>query len=145
MQITKHQKHSMLKKPYNVELYTVYYVQYILSPRLYCTLQRIPGETSYLCWFVVLFFLSWFLHCSKSNPNFSDITWKVENMILHEIFQVVSSFPRYHLCYNTENNFLWNSKVGLKPFDITFFLSPFLIICISSCYINIKIPEQIHL
>ena len=36
----------------------------------------------------------WFLvsglHCPKSNPNFRNITWNVEeNMILHEIFRVV--------------------------------------------------------
>ena len=40
------------------------------------------------------------IHCSKSNPNFRDITWNVEdNMILHEKFSVVSRFP----CYPAEN------------------------------------------
>ena len=42
--------------------------------------------------------------CSKSNPNFRNITWRVaENMILHEIFRVVSRFPRYISCYIAEN------------------------------------------
>ena len=41
---------------------------------------------------------------SKSNPNFRDIRWNVvENMILHEIFHVVSRFPCYISCYITEN------------------------------------------
>ena len=36
------------------------------------------------------------VHCPKSNPNFHDITWNVvENMILHELFRVVSRCPRY--------------------------------------------------
>ena len=36
------------------------------------------------------------LHCPKKNPNFRDITWnKMENIILDEIFRVVSRFPRY--------------------------------------------------
>ena len=34
-------------------------------------------------------------HCPKSNQNFRDITWSiVENIILHEIFHLVSRFPR---------------------------------------------------
>ena len=40
----------------------------------------------------------------KSNPHFRDITWYVEeNLILHEIFRVVSRFPRYISCYNVES------------------------------------------
>ena len=35
------------------------------------------------------------IYCPKSNPNFRDISLNVvENMILHEIFHVVSNFPR---------------------------------------------------
>ena len=46
------------------------------------------------------------IHCPKSNPYFRDITWNVvENMILHEIFRVVSRFPRYISCYIAENWF----------------------------------------
>ena len=38
-------------------------------------------------------------HCSKSNPNLCDITLNlVKNMILHEIFRVVSRVP-YISCY----------------------------------------------
>ena len=41
--------------------------------------------------------------CPKSNPNFRDITWNVgENMILQEIFRVVTRFPRYISCYIAE-------------------------------------------
>ena len=72
-----------------------------------------------LCWtahFFNRFFLSVFfifimkpqklLHCPKSNPNFRDITWNVvENMILHELFRLVSRFPRYISCYIAENRF----------------------------------------
>ena len=44
------------------------------------------------------------LHCPKGNQNFRDITWKlVENIILHELFRVVSGFPRYISCYIAEN------------------------------------------
>ena len=40
------------------------------------------------------------LQCPKSNPNFRDIARNVEeNEILHEIFRVVSRFPRYISCY----------------------------------------------
>ena len=42
----------------------------------------------------------------KSNPNFCDITWNViEKMILHELFRVVSGFPRYIPCYIAKNQF----------------------------------------
>ena len=45
-------------------------------------------------------------HCPKSSPNFRDISWNVvENMILHEIFRVVSRFPRYISCYIAEYRF----------------------------------------
>ena len=44
------------------------------------------------------------IHCPKSNPNFRDITWNVEeNEILHEIFRVVSRFPCYISCSIAEN------------------------------------------
>ena len=46
------------------------------------------------------------LHCPKSNPHFHNITWKVEeNEILHEIFRIVSRFPRYISCSIVENLF----------------------------------------
>ena len=48
----------------------------------------------------------------KSNPNFPDITWNVE--ILHEIFCVVSHFPRYISYYFAENRFpLWQRMARL--------------------------------
>ena len=44
------------------------------------------------------------IHCPNSYQNFRDITWNIEeNEILHEIFHVVSRFPRYILCYISEN------------------------------------------
>ena len=46
------------------------------------------------------------MHCSKSNPNFRDIMRNEEeneNRIQHEIFCVVSRFPRCISCYNPEN------------------------------------------
>ena len=46
------------------------------------------------------------VHCQKSNPNFRDITLNVEkNLILHELFHVVSGFPRYISCYIAESRF----------------------------------------
>ena len=46
------------------------------------------------------------LHCQKNIPHFRDITGNVvENMILHEIFRVVSRFPRYISFYIAENRF----------------------------------------
>ena len=45
-------------------------------------------------------------HCSKSNPNFCDITLNVvENMILNETFRVVSRVSHYISCYVAENQF----------------------------------------
>ena len=55
------------------------------------------------------------LHCtlSESNPNFRDITRNVvESMILHEIFRVVSRFPRFISCYIAENRFLLGQCAG---------------------------------
>ena len=62
-----------------------------------------------------------FLHCPKSNPHFRHITWNVvENMTLHELFRVVSRFPRYISCYLAENWFpLGQCRVGWS--DIRFF------------------------
>ena len=42
------------------------------------------------------------IHCPKSNPNFRDISLNVvENMILHEIFRVVScTFSPLHFMLN---------------------------------------------
>ena len=42
----------------------------------------------------------------EKHPNFRDITWNVEeNLILHEIFRVISRFPRYISCYIAESQF----------------------------------------
>ena len=44
------------------------------------------------------------MHSPKSNLNFRDIAQNIEeNEILHEIFRVVSPFPRYISCYISEN------------------------------------------
>ena len=44
------------------------------------------------------------MHCKKGNPNFRDITWNVdENLTLHEIFRIVSRFPRYISCNIAES------------------------------------------
>ena len=49
-------------------------------------------------------FLQNIVHCPESNPNFRDITRNLEeNEIPHEIFRVVSRFPRYISCYISEN------------------------------------------
>ena len=46
------------------------------------------------------------VHCPKINPIFRDITCnEEENVILHEIFRVVSRFPCYISCYFAENQF----------------------------------------
>ena len=46
------------------------------------------------------------VRCPKSNPNVRVITWNVvKNMILHELFCVVSRLPRYISCYIAENRF----------------------------------------
>ena len=59
------------------------------------------------------------LHCPKSNPNFRNITLNVVlNMILHELFRVVSRFPRYISCYIAENGF----PLGQCMFIYSFFL-----------------------
>ena len=70
------------------------------------------------------------LHCPKSNPNFRDITWNVvENMILHELFRLVSRFPRYISCYIAESQWLPLGQcthllfVGLKK-RLWHFLTP---------------------
>ena len=48
--------------------------------------------------------------CPKSNLNFRDISRNVvENMILHEIFRVVSHFPHYISWYITKNDYLRDS------------------------------------
>ena len=63
---------------------------------------RVLLYTLSLCWWCVP--PPPLLHCPKSNPNFRDIAWNVEeNQILHEIFRVVSRFPRYISCYIAEN------------------------------------------
>ena len=76
----------------------------------------------------------------KSNPNFRDITWNVEeNMILHELFHVVSRFPRYISCYITESRL----PVGQCTFTVSFefffvYASSFVLglaICFSFCLI----------
>ena len=56
----------------------------------------------------------------KSNPNFRDITCKVEeNVMLHEIFREVSRFPRYNSCSIGENPYLWDSVVkSLKYYNM---------------------------
>ena len=47
-----------------------------------------------------------YIRCPKSNPYFRDITWNVlENIILHDIFRVVSRFPRFISCYIAEIQF----------------------------------------
>ena len=53
------------------------------------------------------------IHCLKSNPNFRDITWNVvDNMILHELFRVVSRFPATFHVISRKKDFLWD---GVSP------------------------------
>ena len=60
-------------------------------------------------------------HCPKCKQTFRDITWNVvENMILHEIFRVVSRFPRYISCYIAENRFpLGQCKKRIRIWNYT--------------------------
>ena len=56
------------------------------------------------------------LHCRKSSLNFRDITLNVvENIILHEIFCVVSGLSRYISCYIAENGFPLGQCTLLSP------------------------------
>ena len=57
-----------------------------MKPDIYCTLSK------------------------KGNPNFRDITRKVEeNEILHEIFRVVPSFPATFSVMSWKMDYLWES------------------------------------
>ena len=60
-------------------------------------------------------------HCPKSNPNFRDITNKVEeNEILQEIFRVISRFPaKFHVIQYSGKSIdhLWDSAVCAKKFE----------------------------
>ena len=59
---------------------------------------EIEAKTGRITWIAV--------HCKKSHQTFRDITWnEEENEILHEIFRVVSRFPRYISCYIAESRF----------------------------------------
>ena len=77
------------------------------------------------------------MHCPKSNPNFRDIRWSVvENIILQEIFRIVSRFPCYISCYIAEKSyFLWDS-VEWKSYivGISVIYSIFYCISYSFCY-----------
>ena len=56
-------------------------------------------------------------HCKKNNPNVREINWNVEeNLILHEIFRVVSRFPCYISCYIAKSRLplgqcIWRTKI----------------------------------
>ena len=74
------------------------------------------------------------LRCPKSNPNFRDKSWNVEeNEILHEIFRVASRFRRYFSCHIAEN------RIPLRQY-----ISIFLQTLICSSLINCK-PNVIFL
>ena len=67
------------------------------------------------------------IYCKKSNPNFRDIIWNVEeNLILHEIFRVVSRFPlcTFHVILR-KVDYLWDCVLFLPKTcqDV----SPFLV------------------
>ena len=56
------------------------------------------------------------IHCPKSNQNFRDITRNVEeNEMLHEIVRILSSFPRYILCYISENRLRFGQCMYTVP------------------------------
>ena len=55
------------------------------------------------------------IYCKKSNPNFRDIIWNIEeNLILHEIFRVVSRFPLYTFhVISRKVDYLWDCVLFL--------------------------------
>ena len=71
----------------------------------YSSTRSIPSQ-EYKTFMYTIIFTYMCMHCPKSNPNFHDITWNLaENMIPHELFRVVSRFPRYISCSIAENWF----------------------------------------
>ena len=81
--------------------------------------------------FTVTLVFKYVLHCPKSNQNFREITWNVEEKeILHEIFRAVSRFPRSISCYIAENQLHLGqgtplSKCPKHTEDYAYFLSFF--------------------
>ena len=75
------------------------------------------------------------IHCPNSYQNFRDITWNIEeNEILHEIFHVVSRFPRYILCYISENGLPLGQcrRIGWIQFYLQIILVQFILLFKSS-------------
>ena len=71
------------------------------------------------------------LHCPKSNSNFRDITWNVmEDLILQEIFRVLSRFPVTFHVTSRKIDFLWDSVVSTCSWQL-FVLSSFFNVFIS--------------
>ena len=73
------------------------------------------------------------LHCWKSNLNFCNLTWNVEeNQILHETFRVASRFPRYISCYFAESGTVYSTVFclvilyGMRVGQISSFFCKFL-------------------
>ena len=119
-------------------LFCIMFIWFVYFNCLFCLMYK-------LYMICILFLLSvWqFFNPSillKSNPNFRDITWNVEeNMILHELFHVVSRFPIYISCYIAESRL----PLGQCTFTVSvefFFVyaSSFVLglaICFSFCLI----------
>ena len=82
---------SLFKVNITIFLFLWLKLSFCVSPKIQKRNQNIKDRTWY--------------HCPKTNLKFRDVTWNVkENMIiLHEIFHVVSRFPRYISCYIAES------------------------------------------
>ena len=98
----------------------------ILSQCLYLCQQLTHNEQcSNILGHILLLYLQYIMYtvnCPKSNPNFCDITWNVEeNEILHEIFRAVSRFPRcisYSIAEHTRNTALsFSPEIWIEQFN----------------------------
>ena len=75
-----------------------------------------------------------FPHWPKSNPNFRDKTLNVvEIMILHDIFRVVSGFPRYISCYIAESRLSLGQCILVTAEQKIFLLST-----LANCFVPIQ-------
>ena len=92
--------------------YNSYWTTLLQTPEQWANLLQLRRLNLLFIIFHFLIFLSEFPHCPKSNKNFRYIARNVEeNMVLHEIFRVVSRFPIYIPCYIAENQ-RWNWKLS---------------------------------
>ena len=69
--------------------------------------------------FVTVHWVQYIENCPKSNKNFCDITWNVvENMVLHEIFRVVSRFHATFHVISRKLDFFWDREVTVQVYSV---------------------------